>query len=208
MYLLKDIESEIQFRLLLNNESLESMLKKLEIDLYDNKYLDQDMVMDFANKVAEFKFDHVGLSSDDYLKHPINVGRLVASYADNIDESYVHLALVHNLIEVGGKVNQKQLSIISPDIIKDIEILTVDRSKQWDWGYKDVYYKNIQSSDRASCIKIFDKLDNIFLIQQNKDKEIRKKYMYEIEEFLMPMAKKRVPNLVDYMNKLTMYCKD
>lgn len=208
MYLLKDIESEIQFRLLLKNESLKAMLKKLEIDLFDNKYIDQDMVMDFAIKVAEFNFDHVGLSSDDYLKHPINVARLISSYADNIDESYIYLALVHNLIEVGGKVNQKQLSIIPPDIMKDVEVLTVDRSKQWDWDYKDVYYKNIQSSDRASCIKIFDKLDNIFLIKQNKDKEIRRKYIYEIEEFLIPMVKRRVPSLEHYINKLTTFCKD
>ena len=207
MYLLKDFESEIHFRLSLKDQSLNSLVDKLECELTEHQGFNVKEVMAFTDKVIRFNFDHVGFSSSDYLKHPINVARLLCSYADNIDESYILLALVHNLIEVGGNITQEQLSIIPSSVTNDIEILTVDRSKQWDWSYKNDYYEQISSSDRALCIKIFDKLDNIFLIQENPDKEIRSRYIYEIESYLMPLAEKRVPQLLEYMTSLIKHCK-
>ena len=89
--------------------------------------------------------------------------------------------LVRNFI--GEKLSQK------------VELLTVERKKQWDWTYKSMYYEKIIADPTASIVKIFDKLDNLFILSENNDVLIKKKYLQEIVDFLYPIVDKFAPNL-------------
>ena len=79
---------------------------------------------------------------------------------------------------------------------------------QWDKVYKKDYYKKINSQTH-SCrtVKIIDKFDNLFLLYTNPNKEIKKKYIQEIETYIQPMVSKDLPQIEDYFTKLVVYCK-
>ena len=49
----------------------------------------------------------------------------------------------------------------------------MNRELQWDFDYKKLYYQSIRDAGRAVMIvKIFDKLDNLFLLHLNKNNEV------------------------------------
>ncbi len=51
-------------------------------------------------------------------------------------------------------------------------------------------------------VKIFDKLDNIFLLGLNRNEDVRVKYLAEIETFVLPMVARDVPELSAYFEQL------
>ena len=83
--------------------------------------------------------------------------------------------------------------------------MTVDRNRQWDWGYKDNYYRKISTSKEMSIIKVLDKLDNLYLLSDNPSKKIKLLYLYEIEKFVLPLASTFIPKLVDNINSLVSF---
>ena len=86
---------------------------------------------------------------------------------------------------------------------ENISILTVNRKFQWNRNYKKKYYKNINNhSHSVKIIKILDKLDNLFIIGLNPNKKVRTMYISEIEEFVLPMVKKYLPDIYLYFKKL------
>ena len=52
-----------------------------------------------------------------------------------------------------------------------IKKLTVDRPRQWDWDYKRNYYEQISISSEMSVVKVLDKLDNLYLLSNNPNRE-------------------------------------
>jgi (p)ppGpp synthase/HD superfamily hydrolase len=94
------------------------------------------------------------------------------------------------------------------DVATQIKNLTVDRVQQWNAAYKTKYYKILTDGPvSAQIVKVFDKLDNMFLLGLNKDDEIRAKYLAEIERYVIPMAQKHLPNIANYMTVLSDDCK-
>ena len=81
--------------------------------------------------------------------------------------------------------------------------MTVDRILQWDKSYKRDYYERIRSASiECRVVKIIDKLDNLFLIGINPDEEVRDKYLLEIEQYILPMAKIDLPDVFTYLKDL------
>ena len=68
--------------------------------------------------------------------------------------------------------------------------------------YKRNYYFRLGKADKVVIItKILDKLDNLYLLRNNKNLIIKKNYLYEIEKFIVPMIKKNLKSLQDhYLN--------
>jgi len=106
-------------------------------------------------------------------------------------------------------VSLENLSVSFGKCIADqIKILTVDRDVQWDKSYKSGYYnKLMQASHSARVVKIFDKLDNLFLLGLNPDASVREKYLAEIEDFVLPMTEASLPSMTAYMYYLVQDCR-
>jgi (p)ppGpp synthase/HD superfamily hydrolase len=155
------------------------------------------------NFAKQIRYRHPGLSSEAYFSHPLRVSAMSMLFEASCEASIGILGLLHNVLEVSEVSSESLARKFGEEISSQILALTVDRSMQWDIGYKTAYYANLMAGPRnARVVKIMDKLDNIFLLGVNPDNNVRKKYLNEIEVFLMPMVKHTTPQLMDYMNEL------
>ena len=150
-------------------------------------YLD---IKDFADKIENHEYDHGLLSKAQYLAHPYRVATLLALHVPGAGNIFIKLALCHNVIEV-SELSPILVKNLGPELLRYVEILTVDRSQQWDGYYKEAYYRVIAQEK----VTIFDKLDNMFILSENTDLEVKVKYLEEIEKHLMPFVVKDVPSL-------------
>ena len=146
------------------------------------------------------QYDHVGLSSEAYLAHPLRVAEMALGLFKPVDADTVCIALLHNALEVGGVDVQALRAAFGTRIADTIATLTVDRSKQWEPEYKRSYYSAINAGYVGGrVIKVLDKLDNIFMLCLNADDAIRARYLAEIDEHVVPMAVAVMPQVGSYM---------
>ena len=155
----------------------------------------------FAEEMENQDYNHGQLSKTQYMAHPFRVARRLIEQFPRIDEPYIKLALCHNIIEVSC-ITEDLSTYLGPELIKHVNTLTVDRALQWDPVYKKTYYEKVAEEKITRIIKIFDKLDNLFILSENNDKEIKLMYLREIENYLMPLVKLDIPTLVDYFKTL------
>ena len=163
-------------------------------------------------KAYEFSKDveylHPGLTSQAYFCHVLRVTFFCSKIKTKDKVNLINLALMHNILEssktrIGGIKEKFGLKIL-----KEIKILTVDRKREWIGNYKKNYYRNInKASTNVKIVKIFDKLNNIFLIKNNKNLKIKKRYLKEIEVFILPMVKNELPDYLSYFRELLCFCK-
>ena len=174
--------------------------------LFDKK--DHEKLLNAYNFSKQVNYKHKGVSSEIYFAHPLRVATVAIILSEMRSIDYPVLGLLHNIIEVSD-VSKADLSFHFGDLITEqIEALTVERSLQWDKAYKKDYYKKI-NNQAHSCrtVKIIDKFDNLFLLYTNPNKEIKKKYIQEIETYIQPMVSKDLPQIEDYFTKLVDHCK-
>ena len=148
-------------------------------------------------------YAHVGLSSDIYFCHPIRVASLSMLSTKTDKLHFGTLGLLHNVLEL-SKISVNEISSRFGKLLGDeIKLLTVDRDLQWDQSYKKDYYQEIAAASfGCRVVKIIDKLDNFFLIGINPDEDVRDKYLREVEEYVLPMVKKDMPDVYFYMKEL------
>jgi (p)ppGpp synthase/HD superfamily hydrolase len=155
----------------------------------------------------EIKYRHVGLTSDIYFSHPLRVSALTTLISGTQDASIGVIALLHNVLEVSDVSVDILSEIFGAEVSNQIEALTVDRDVQWDRTYKEGYYSKLMACPfSARVVKIVDKLDNLFVLGLNSDASVRKKYLAEIEDFVLPMAETTLPRLITYMRDLVQDC--
>lgn len=148
-------------------------------------------------------YHHPGQSKEVYLAHPMRVAMLYSQSVRPMDTTGVITAMLHNVKEVSDIPDDELLSSVGEDVANAIFTLTVEREIQWDAAYKNSYYEKIESSQPFTHrVKILDKLDNLFLLCLNPSDEIRERYLNEIEKWVLPMTKKSLPELYDYMCEL------
>ena len=66
---------------------------------------------------------------------------------------------------------------------------------------EELLFKIKNGPIETRIVKIFDKVDNLFTLSLNSDDNVRKKYLKEIEEYILPMAKNDLPIIYDYISK-------
>jgi (p)ppGpp synthase/HD superfamily hydrolase len=205
---LKDIKTERQFRLDgrtiadpnatdLWNRALNSIQRKEDLELLSSAF-------EFANKI---EYRHMGMSSEIYFMHPMRTAAfaLLCEERQNIDFGIV--GLLHNVFELSDMAPEILASVFNESISNQILALTVDRNLQWDLAYKQDYYDGINSNP-LSCrvVKIFDKLDNLFVLGLNPDAVTREKYLAEIRTHIIPMADRDLPSVFPYLSQLVDEC--
>jgi (p)ppGpp synthase/HD superfamily hydrolase len=198
-----DIERTIRLEALKNGGegAKYSFLKCLKEKFEGDEYQKVVCAYDFA---VNIDYDHVGLSSDAYLLHPLRVAEMVMGLCASVDIDSVVIALLHNVLEVGSVELEELKDKFGVQVSDSIRLLTVDRKQQWDQKYKEGYYRRINDGYKGmKIVKVIDKLDNIFMLGLNPDSYIRSTYLEEINRYIIPIAESELPNLVDYIKKLS-----
>jgi (p)ppGpp synthase/HD superfamily hydrolase len=171
-------------------------------DIVDNSpQIDSREVFRFLKRLEVVELAHPGLTSAQYMAHCYRVASLIARHHHAPNFFMLCLGLCHNIFEIGGR-SKKVMSAIGLDLADKVSVLTVDRSKQWEWNYKDLYYNNISRIEPAAVVKVFDKLDNIYLLSDNPNAETKLNYLNEINRYVIPLAKKHTPAISETFTKL------
>ena len=141
------------------------------------------------------------------IKHPLRVGFYsIVFFFIYLD--LINLCIFHNLFEIENIEKKKYKKIIENKIIKDIEKLTIEKSKKFEKVYIKKYYKNLlESSKMVQIVKCLDKFDNLYNLNRNPDMNIRKKYLEEIKKYIMPIIKdnKKFYKYLNLMIKFNYY---
>ena len=160
------------------------------------------------NFSKNLKYDHPGLDSHIYFYHPLRVCLLSTKINQNLSNELMTLCLLHNIFETTDIDPSIISKIFGKKIMTQLNILTVDRKNEWEKNYKKNYYENIKKANKNVIItKILDKLDNLYLLKENKNLKIKKRYLKEIEDFLMPLIKGNLENLYLYFKNLIEFSK-
>lgn len=155
------------------------------------------------------EYSHVGLSSEAYFSHSLRVAKFVLQLDRPFDLDTITIALLHNVLEVSALTKDILAQDTNENIANSISLLTVNRSKSNDPIYKKEYYEKLRRGfEGARIVKIFDKLDNLFLLCLNPDDEVRECYLREIEKYIMPEVDLLLPELSSYYRQLVKNCRN
>ena len=175
-----------------------------------DKHIDlSDSILPFYHLACNTDYTHPGLNKGQYLSHPLRVATLALEEFQNPSLQVIATSLLHNLKEVSINSFNALSSSVPCEICQAIEVLTIDRARAQDSDYLTSYYDLISCSpDFVGVVKVLDKLDNMFLLCLNSSGLTRDKYIDEIELFVLPLARLRVPHLVRYIELLALDCRE
>ncbi len=161
----------------------------------------------FGHRALRFaralEYDHPGQSAEVYLAHPIRVATLYLDFVDLPAPQGVVTALIHNVLEVGEVDEAGVAGTFGEEVVLALRTLTVDRTRRWEGAYLSVYYEAIASAPPwVGQVKVLDKLDNLYLLCLNPDDEVRRRYLDEIERWILPLALEGVPGAVERLRLL------
>jgi len=169
---------------------------------------DYEKLLNAYNFSKKVNYQHKGVPSEIYFAHPLRVATLVSILSKMKSIDYPILGLLHNIVETSNVSITNLSSTFGELITRQIRTLTVDRTIQWDKLYKREYYERInQQPHSCRAVKIMDKFDNLFLLYTNPNNEIKKRYLDEIENYILPMMKRDLPQIEYYFSKLMIHCK-
>ena len=156
----------------------------------------------FAESIELLSISHGSLTAAQYMAHPYRVSRLLLENCDDLPLEALRLALAHNLIEVANSCERVK-EHLGEELFSMVSILTVDRDKQWEVEYQTDYYSKIAKNRLTSIVKVFDKFDNLFLLSSNTDIDLKRKYLRDIENYLVPIAEQVLPDFSSTLKSVT-----
>jgi len=157
-------------------------------------------VLEFAKSIS---YNHVGVSSQEYLLHPIRV----ASFGGllNIGNRLLSIktGLLHNVYELADVTSENIIAVCGETVDLALKTLRVDRGRQNDCDYLENYYKAIVLlPNNLGIIKVLDKIDNLYTLNMTAPKSIKNSYLDEINKFLTPLSRRISPFLNNTLSNL------
>ncbi|HEV8646192.1 MAG TPA: hypothetical protein VGR01_11560 [Burkholderiales bacterium] len=141
-----------------------------------------------------------------YVTHPVRVARFAAEWLQGRpDHAYetLSLALIHNAIEKEVLVPDEVSQRWGPWVRDAVVLLTLDRDAMCTPEGRQAFYARLAAAPvEVQAIKLFDKLDNLFIICLNPDEATRRDYIGEIERYLLPVAAAMLPERKAYLEEL------
>jgi (p)ppGpp synthase/HD superfamily hydrolase len=135
------------------------------------------------------------------MMHPLRV-TFYSTVFFKKDINLLLLSMFHNLFEIKKIKRKKYETILGRKITSQISKLTMIKKKKFDDIYINNFYKKIYSSNKdTQIVKCLDKFDNLYNLYKNPDKDIKIKYLKEIEKFVLPLIKNN-RNFKNYYLKL------
>ena len=107
--------------------------------------------------------------------------------------------MIHNIFEATDLNEIDLLNYFDNKIIKRVKILKINRERQNLNSYLKTYSSIKNAHISVSIVKIIDKIDNIFTLCLNPNSSKRKVYLKQIEDFVIPLTKLKLPNVYDYL---------
>ena len=171
----------------------------------DKNYKKIVLAYNFSKNLS---YKHPGLDSNIYFYHPLRVCLLSTKIRQKLSSELMILCLLHNIFETTDIDSSIISKIFGKKITTQLNILTVNRASEFKKNYKKNYYENIKKANKNVIItKILDKLDNLYLVKMNRNLKVKKRYLKEIEDFLMPLIKGNLKNLYLYFENLIEFSK-
>ena len=162
-----------------------------------------------TRKFAEaVKYTHSGLSPSDYFLHPLRVGSVsgIANPAAKVISSQI--GLLHNVYEVSSVKNSEISKKFGNEVNYVISSLTVNRKLQSNLTYLTDYYGIIADlPNKLGIVKVIDKLDNLFSLNNTADSETKEKYLQEITNFVIPLCDFVSPHLSKLLKNVVEWVK-
>jgi (p)ppGpp synthase/HD superfamily hydrolase len=148
-------------------------------------------------------YRHEGLAADIYFSHPLRVAAMALRCGASASPDIGAVGLLHNVLEV-SELSGAELEVrFGSAVADDVRRLTVDRAMQWDPAYKRDYYAALREGRvNARVVKVFDKLDNLYLLGLNDDRAVKATYLQEIVEYVVPLADRNLPSVAPYLRAL------
>ena len=178
------------------------IIKKIE---KNKNYKKVVLAYNFSKNLA---YTHPGLDSNIYFYHPLRVCLLSTKIKQKLSSELMTLCLLHNIFETTDIDPSIISKIFGKKITTQLNILTVNRKNELKKNYKKNYYENIKKANKNVIItKILDKLDNLYLLKMNRNLRVKKRYLKEIEDFLMPLIKGNLKSLYLHFKNLIEFSK-
>ncbi|MBA3704879.1 MAG: bifunctional (p)ppGpp synthetase/guanosine-3',5'-bis(diphosphate) 3'-pyrophosphohydrolase [Bacteroidetes bacterium] len=137
-----------------------------------------------------------------YLSHPLRLASFLIEMEPTIASDHIVIALLHNVPETTEISIAELEKIFGKNVATGIDTLVVDRKVSFP-SIEESYYKAIFEQGKSLVlIKLLDKIDNLFVLCLNADDEIRKNYIIEVREKLLPFAFKYNKQLGEYLDEL------
>ena len=200
----KNIEFERNFRInsRVNQGKDELRDFKTWLEIYPDKNISR-LGKITLKKITSFEYSHNILNKSTYLAHVSRVTKYSLLLRPNLAKELIVLGLIHNIFEATQYSYQDLLNYFDDQTLSKVIILKVDREKQHKRDYLFKYYDEISKAHiSVSIIKILDKIDNIFTLCLNPSLEKRMIYLTQIEDYVLPLTKKFLPEILDYLIKL------
>jgi RNA-binding protein YhbY len=143
--------------LLVSPKDLFDSFAKSSLENFNNNEI-EDINFFFSNLLS-LDFDKI---YKNYLSHPIRLAHMWIDINKSVSAEEIKFILAHNIIE-NGFINKVEKNLENKEIEK-IKILTIDRSKEKNLDYLNLYYNNIEKHSKNLLIfKSIDKLDNLLI---------------------------------------------
>lgn len=210
----KDIAAERQEKLLtLHTDCIEQEWRKF-LSAAQVLPLAAGDVPHFEAVYATARAQHYGDRIVDryYVTHPIRVARFLAVWCgDRVDKvrepltSVLTAALLHNVLEKQVMSVAYLTDHYGKSVSDAVSLITPDRpAMQTSQGKEEYYAALAQAPLWVQALKVFDKVDNLFVLCINPSDSVRKEYLDEIETHLMPVVQRTMPWHVPYVQALVM----
>jgi (p)ppGpp synthase/HD superfamily hydrolase len=198
--LFKDFEAERAEKMAsLCSDSSYSEKKFLDLlSFFNRKEENIFKALEYA-KSLDFSKNHLRSS---YLSHPLRLASYLTELDPTIHSDYIVIALLHNVPETTEIAAEELKKIFGERIANGIDTLVVNRSVPFASIQKSYYKAIFGAGTSLVLIKLLDKIDNIFVLCLNADNEVRKNYIEEIREELLPFAINYNPDLGKYLEAL------
>lgn len=193
-----EVEYERRFRLLM--DSMESdhavhlFFTALDLRFHPGSE-SYEKIISVWNFASGIDYRHGSTPKRIYLNHPLRVASILLQDLPSVSGEAIIIALLHNVLEVSAIPLQEIRERFGSPVACAIEALTITRGRM-DRAYLEEYYSRIESvSSACAAVKAADKLDNIYMLCFNPSENIRKTYLDEIDEWVIPLASRAAPAL-------------
>ncbi len=155
------------------------------------------------NLVTNFKYNHNILNKKTYLAHVLRVTKMSMLAEPKLAKELITLSMIHNIFEATDLNEFELLNHFDNTTIERVKILKINREKQNSNSYLKTYYSCIKDAHiSVGIVKIIDKVDNLFTLCLNPNLNKRNAYLKQIEDFVIPLTRLKLPNMLDYLIRL------